>query len=603
MTNARSSRPRRRLNALALAAAGALTALGVSAPAQAQEDTFYLDRAQISGAPDDGFMVWRPYMAPKTRYYGAATLGYTLNPLRKGTVTDDATTQSKIQNPLSHQLITYLQAGMELSGRLGVNISLPVAVYQHGGDDPAGFDVGEGLERRAVALHDLRVDARLQAFETDTGLLRMGGGAALFLPTGDTESFASDGQTSGYIYGSAEFDFGPFYISGNIGPHFRPQRGIGGTRGDLFLASELRWAGGAYLPLRDGDILLGGELWGTTGIEKVPPSPSSRETEDQSTLFADKNTDFEWLGFIKLFLDEKQRWYFKGGGGTRLANGYGAPDVRVLVQVGVWQPFTDGKPTSPARRLTAPDVDDHDPDTDGDGFPDSIDLCPTVKEDGKPPDTDDGCPGPQDRDGDGFIDSEDKCPDEPEDKDGVMDMDGCPEEDPDKDGIPDAEDKCPVEPGLENDDPEKNGCPLNTKILEDSGEIQLLNPIQFETARAVIKTVSFPILDEVVALMKSRDDLRIAVHGHTDNRGGKAMNEKLSKDRAAACMKYLIGKGIKADRLESSGFGPNKQPGVKGTRQGCQVAKGGRHAVHGEEGVGDDQRASGPRAVFSEERL
>ena len=59
--------------------------------AHAQSGYFYLDRAQISGAPDDGFMVWRPYMSEKTRFYANAILGYSHNPLRNDTVTNDPT--------------------------------------------------------------------------------------------------------------------------------------------------------------------------------------------------------------------------------------------------------------------------------------------------------------------------------------------------------------------------------------------------------------------------------------------------------------------------------------------------------------------------------
>ncbi|MCA9640316.1 MAG: OmpA family protein, partial [Myxococcales bacterium] len=260
---------------------------------------------------------------------------------------------------------------------------------------------------------------------------------------------------------------------------------------------------------------------------------------------------------------------FKGGGGTRLAAGYGSPDVRVLAQIGTYTTIEDTTPGQVARRYRdAPDVDMQDKDTDGDGYPDDVDACPTVKEDGKPPNPTDGCPAPADRDGDGILDDIDKCPDEPEDKDGVQDSDGCPEEDPDKDGIPDAEDACPTEPGLKNKVAVKNGSPGSTKFVEGSDEIQLLQPIQFETGKSVIKKVSYPILDEVVMLLKSRDDLRIAVHGHTDSRGSRDLNTRLSKARAKACMDYLIAHGIKASRLESEGFGPDKPVAPNDTEAG-----------------------------------
>ncbi len=175
-------------------------------------------------------------------------------------------------------------------------------------------------------------------------------------------------------------------------------------------------------------------------------------------------------------------------------------------------------------------------DTDGDGIPDWQD---------------------EDSDNDGIPDTADACPDNPEDKDGIADSDGCPEDDADNDKIPDTEDRCPLEPGLKNKIAEKNGCPGLTKVTED-GEVALLEPIQFETGKAVIKAVSFPILDEVVALMKARPALKIGVYGHTDDVGADAMNMKLSKDRAASYMRYLTGKGIAQSRLESEGFGETK---------------------------------------------
>jgi outer membrane protein OmpA-like peptidoglycan-associated protein len=104
---------------------------------------------------------------------------------------------------------------------------------------------------------------------------------------------------------------------------------------------------------------------------------------------------------------------------------------------------------------------------------------------------------------------------------------------------------------------EKNGCPSLTKVTEN-GDVELLQPIEFETGRAVIKPGSFPILDEVVTLMKSRGSIKMGVYGHTDSRGIAAMNMKLSGDRAAAVMGYLISHGISSGRLQSQGFGQTK---------------------------------------------
>jgi OmpA-OmpF porin, OOP family len=95
-------------------------------------------------------------------------------------------------------------------------------------------------------------------------------------------------------------------------------------------------------------------------------------------------------------------------------------------------------------------------------------------------------------------------------------------------------------------------------VEADKGELRLLEPVQFETATADIKAVSFPLLDEVVGVLNDAPDIRLAVHGHTDSRGAAAYNRELSRRRANAVVKYLIDKGVSASRLEAQGFGAEK---------------------------------------------
>jgi outer membrane protein OmpA-like peptidoglycan-associated protein len=540
------------LRASSWALAGMLTVWAL--PAAAQERSFYLDRIQISGAPDDGYTVFRPRLYEKTRFYGALSLGYTLNPLRDETITDDADIQREIKNPVSHQLITYLNAGAEIAGRVGVGVQLPVGVFM-AGKDPAATSSDPDAPNapvETVALHDMRFDVRLPLLRSDDRKKAAGVGAALWAPTGNVASFASDDQITGWLFANGEYDFGPVFINGMIGPHFRPVRDV--RNSPLIATSELRWAFGGFMPLRDNKVRLGVELWGSTGLETATAANGT----EQKTFFGARNTDLEWLAQGRFSLDKRRRVWAMGGAGTRLATGYGAPDVRVLATLGYWFPIQDTK--APSKRVWAPppDVTDSESDRDGDGFPDNIDKCPDIPEDGKDPDPTDGCPAGADRDGDGIPDDRDRCPDTPEDKDGVEDDDGCPEKDADNDTIPDAEDKCPTEPGPASKIAEKHGCPSLTKFDENTGEIVLLEPIQFEYNSATIKAVSFPILDEVVAFLKSRGDAKLGVYGHTDSRGSDAYNLRLSKMRAKACVDYLARKGISAGRLESEGFGESK---------------------------------------------
>jgi outer membrane protein OmpA-like peptidoglycan-associated protein len=157
---------------------------------------------------------------------------------------------------------------------------------------------------------------------------------------------------------------------------------------------------------------------------------------------------------------------------------------------------------------------------------------------------------------------------------GVADQDpaknGCPAPvDTDGDGIFDPEDACPAEKGARDDDPAKNGCPKAVRVVEN--EIVILEQVQFDTAKATIKSASNPLLDEVAqVLMQHPEMTKIEVQGHTDNRGSAALNKKLSQARADSVRKALIQRGLAAERLVTKGYGPDKPIDENSTDQGRQ---------------------------------
>ncbi|HZS41305.1 MAG TPA: OmpA family protein [Polyangia bacterium] len=202
--------------------------------------------------------------------------------------------------------------------------------------------------------------------------------------------------------------------------------------------------------------------------------------------------------------------------------------------------------------------DSLDLDRDGDGIPDRIDKCPDDPEDKDGFEDEDGCPDP-DNDKDGIPDVDDLCPNDPEDKDGFEDQDGCPDPDNDKDRILDKDDKCPNEPETYNGFEDEDGCPDKGRVLLRRGKLEILDKIYFETAKAIIKPISYPILNAIVATLKGNPQiLLLEVQGHADERGDDDYNMRLTEDRAAAVKTYLTEHGVEADRLQSHGYGETK---------------------------------------------
>ncbi|MCG8419240.1 MAG: OmpA family protein [Proteobacteria bacterium] len=90
-------------------------------------------------------------------------------------------------------------------------------------------------------------------------------------------------------------------------------------------------------------------------------------------------------------------------------------------------------------------------------------------------------------------------------------------------------------------------CPVCKKIK--------VGKIQFEFNSGVIKAKSYPELNQVVRQLEDRIDVHLRIEGHTSSEGSNQYNKRLSRERAASVMKYLIKQGIDKKRLESIGLG------------------------------------------------
>jgi outer membrane protein OmpA-like peptidoglycan-associated protein len=100
------------------------------------------------------------------------------------------------------------------------------------------------------------------------------------------------------------------------------------------------------------------------------------------------------------------------------------------------------------------------------------------------------------------------------------------------------------------------------------GKAIVLKNILFESGSAQLKSSSFSELDKLVSELQSKPAIKIEISGHTDNQGNEATNKLLSENRAISVKKYLIQKGIAADRLTSKGMGSAKPLATNDTEEG-----------------------------------
>ena len=146
----------------------------------------------------------------------------------------------------------------------------------------------------------------------------------------------------------------------------------------------------------------------------------------------------------------------------------------------------------------------------------------------------------------------------------------------DHDGVPDLLDDCPTDPGhaagrgcpgIPAPAPSPPAAPARVEVKAD--RIDLTEPVFFETGSARIARQSYPLLADVAAALGGLPaDRRVSVEGHTDDRGRRAANVRLSARRAQAVVDHLVGLGVAKARLSARGHGPDRPVAPNDTAEG-----------------------------------
>ncbi len=579
---------------------GAVCAVLLSAQSASAQDLhrgFAVNRYEPTSAGEWSFWVDHPWYS-QTRYFAAGiTLNYGHNPLVFGAVGSDGSFTPRL-SVIEHQFLGHVDVAGSFLDRVQINGSLPITFLER------GVKAGGAEPANGVAVGDPRLGLWVRLFgQPYKSAVSLSLGAQVWIPLrsfGINSGVALSSSDEGVLRVLPKLALGGYakhiLWSFTAGFQYRPaaQIGAGVDLAGSTVGSELQL--GAAIGYADferrfavgPEAILATQVMGTDATK-----PFYRDFTSLEVLLAGHYN----IGHqVNLGI----------AGGVGLLRQPGTPDGRVLLRIGYAPMKEEKKPVLDRDHDGILDADDacpddagiatgkpntHGcPDRDRDGVIDRMDICPDVPK-GEHPDPDAqrlGCPA-GDRDKDGVLDPEDQCIDVPkgdhpdakrpgcpvgdQDKDGVLDTEdqcvdvpkgdkpdparlGCPAGDRDKDLVVDPEDACPDKPGAPDPDPKKNGCPGATMITD--GQIKIIEPVFFATNKDVILKRSFPVLEAVANSLKGAPSIKkVEVQGHTDDRGKATYNRDLSARRAASVLRFLVEKGIDANRLQSKGYGPD----------------------------------------------
>src|SRR5207244_6275198 len=85
--------------------------------------------------------------------------------------------------------------------------------------------------------------------------------------------------------------------------------------------------------------------------------------------------------------------------------------------------------------------------------------------------------------------------------------------------------------------------------------VTLSSGVFFDTGKAALKKGAQATLTRIAEQLKSDPNIKVTVEGHTDSTGTAEENQQLSEKRAQAVRDFLVGAGVRADRITAVGRG------------------------------------------------
>lgn len=323
---------------------------------------------------------------------------------------------------VARQVVTNLMASIGIGGIFDIGIVVPMFVLQEGDSPVVAGNALDGDGKAGFGIGDIRLVPKIQLVSQHTaenpGGFSLGVLADLSIPTGDEALYrggsfiATPTLLMGYGFGNRAS------MAMNVGYAIRENATVSNAELDDAITYGMAF-----------DIGFG-RVRGERRLFHLVPEVYGATVLGTDMMYKE-DSPLEGVIGGKFFPSES--FMIEAGAGAGLVPGFAAPDWRLFAGIA----FSPKKSHTPS-----------EPDTDGDGIPDSQDNCPVdPNADQKDHDGDgigDACD--DDRDGDGIVNDVDNCPDVPNTDQADQDGDGignaC-DDDRDGDGIPNAQDNCP----------------------------------------------------------------------------------------------------------------------------------------------------------------
>jgi outer membrane protein OmpA-like peptidoglycan-associated protein len=107
-----------------------------------------------------------------------------------------------------------------------------------------------------------------------------------------------------------------------------------------------------------------------------------------------------------------------------------------------------------------------------------------------------------------------------------------------------------------------------TQTQDNQLKLDIPSDISFAVGRSDIQSNFAPVLDRFADGLRNHPNTDVRIVGHTDNTGSDAVNNPLSRDRAASTRNYLTGRGIDGRRISIEGMGERQPIATNDTAQG-----------------------------------